>query len=73
VGLLLKRLSRERRTAFVVVEHVMGSLVPIIDRVVVMETGALLAEGRPNEVLRMPSVLEAYFAGFEEEASAASL
>jgi ABC-type branched-subunit amino acid transport system ATPase component len=32
----------------------------IADRVIVLDHGAQIAEGRPQEVVRMPAVIEAY-------------
>jgi branched-chain amino acid transport system permease protein len=50
-----------RGISFVIVEHVMGYLLPLTHRVAVLHQGAILASGPPREVLRHPEVLEAYF------------
>ena len=42
------------------VEHVMQVVMRIADRVLVLDHGTLIAEGRPEEVVRMPQVIEAY-------------
>ena len=39
----------------------MGTLMPIIDRLVVMDAGAVIADGIPDEVIRMRDVEVAYF------------
>jgi energy-coupling factor transporter ATP-binding protein EcfA2 len=49
--------------AFLVVEHVMGRLVPVVDRLVVMDFGRVIAEGSTEEVLQDARVREAYLGG----------
>jgi branched-chain amino acid transport system ATP-binding protein len=44
----------------VLIEHVMRVVVGVCERVVVLHFGQTLAEGRPDEVLRDPKVVEAY-------------
>jgi branched-chain amino acid transport system ATP-binding protein len=45
----------------VLVEHVMKAIMRISDRVVVMNQGEKIAEGRPERVVEEPAVLAAYF------------
>jgi len=42
------------------VEHVMQVVMSIAHRVVVLDHGTQIAEGKPQEVVRMPAVIEAY-------------
>lgn len=44
----------------VIIEHLMKVITDLCDRVVVLNSGKLLAEGLPNEVLARDSVREAY-------------
>ena len=57
---LVKRV-RNRGVTILIVEHVMKVIMGLSDRVIVMEQGQLIANGVPAEVVRMPSVLKAYF------------
>ena len=59
---LLRRLRAEGM-GILLVEHDMDFVMGLADRVVVMEFGEKLAEGRPEEVQRNPAVLEAYLGG----------
>ena len=47
-------------TTVVLIEHDMGVVMDISDRVVVLDYGRLLADGTPDEVRRDPLVIDAY-------------
>jgi len=57
---LLARLREWGISAIGGVEHVMQVVMRIADRVLVLDHGTLIAEGTPEEVVQMPSVIEAY-------------
>ena len=56
---LVKRI-RDRGIACVVVEHVMEGIMPIADRMVVLENGRKIAEGPPAAIAVDPGVIRAY-------------
>jgi ABC-type branched-subunit amino acid transport system ATPase component len=57
---LLKRLSEWGIAAVGGVEHVMPVVMKLADRVVVFDHGTLIAEGKPQDVVHLPQVIEAY-------------
>jgi branched-chain amino acid transport system permease protein len=44
----------------VLIEHNMGLVMSLCDRVVVLDSGIVIASGQPAEVATHPAVLEAY-------------
>jgi branched-chain amino acid transport system ATP-binding protein len=44
----------------IIVEHKLQQLMKIVDRIIVLNFGTLLAEGTPQEVVNNPQVIEAY-------------
>jgi branched-chain amino acid transport system permease protein len=42
------------------IEHIMQAVVQLSDRIVVLNSGRMLCEGIPAEVMANPSVIEAY-------------
>jgi branched-chain amino acid transport system ATP-binding protein len=57
---LVRRLSDERRTTFVIVEHDMDVVFSLAERIVVMNRGRVLADGSPAEIRENREVRATY-------------
>jgi ABC-type branched-subunit amino acid transport system ATPase component len=51
---------RESGVTLFVIEHIMGAIMSLSDRVVVLDYGRMLCQGGPEEVSCDPEVIKAY-------------
>jgi ABC-type branched-subunit amino acid transport system ATPase component len=67
LGPLLRRVREHTGCAILVIEHDMPLLAGLVDRMVALELGGVIAEGSATEVLEHPRVIESYL-GTDESA-----
>ena len=63
LGPLLLRIKDETGCAMLVIEHDMPLITSVSDRMLALELGAVVAVGRPEEVIADPRVVESYLGG----------
>nr|WP_295883901.1 ATP-binding cassette domain-containing protein [uncultured Devosia sp.] len=65
LGLLISLISQLKADGLTIVwiEHILHALLKVIDRLVCMSAGAVIAQGRPETVMADPEVRRAYLGG----------
>lgn len=53
---------RDAGKRIIFIEHDIASVRQVADLVIVMDEGRVIAQGKPNEVLEKPEIIEAYVA-----------
>jgi branched-chain amino acid transport system ATP-binding protein len=57
---ILRSIAAETNCALLVVDHDMGMVMDLVERLVVLDFGKLIAQGLPGEVAKNPNVVQAY-------------
>jgi branched-chain amino acid transport system ATP-binding protein len=57
---LIRQLKDDRKLTILMVEHIVKAIVGLSDRIVVLNMGEKIAEGRPQEIIHNPEVIEVY-------------
>jgi len=56
----IRRLSREKQSTFVIVEHDMDIVFSLSERIIVLHRGQILADGKPDEIKQNEDVRKVY-------------
>ena len=66
---LIRRVHADEGLTVVLIEHKLREFMRLVDRVVALDFGEVIAEGLPEDVVRHPAVVEAYI-GRDDDAGA---
>jgi len=68
---LIRRLHGERGLSIIIIEHKLREFMQLVQRVVAIDFGEIIASGAPQEIVRHPKVVEAYIGKVETDLATA--
>jgi branched-chain amino acid transport system ATP-binding protein len=63
---LVRRVHAEQGLTVLLIEHKLHEFMRLVQRVIALDFGAVIAEGTPEEIVRHPAVIEAYIGRGDE-------
>lgn len=61
----IERLN-ENGVTVIIIEHGIETLVELVDRMIVLDNGSIIADGKPNDVVNRQKVLETYIGDIDQ-------
>jgi branched-chain amino acid transport system ATP-binding protein len=65
---LIRKVHAEQGLTFMLIEHKLHEFMRLVDRVIALDFGEVIAEGLPEYIVRHPAVVEAYIGRGDEQA-----
>jgi branched-chain amino acid transport system ATP-binding protein len=58
--LLIRQIKEDCNLTIIIVEHIVKAILGLSDRIIVLNMGAMIAEGLPDDVIHNPEVIDVY-------------
>jgi branched-chain amino acid transport system ATP-binding protein len=69
---LIRKVHADEGLTVVLIEHKLREFMRLVDRVVALDFGEIIAEGLPEDIVRHPAVIEAYIGRDGDDATASA-
>jgi len=69
---LVRNINKSFGTTILIIEHLLDVLVELVEKLLILDNGRVIAVGDPSEVIKDKRVIESYLGGFEEKEDAFS-